>query len=366
MIEKAVNFIKSCSEKTAIIYDIDGDSIGSAVIIAKTIERLFDYIPQAFIISHELLASEKGIFKKINDKKIKNVVIVDISIDEEPEPILKIAKTSNVMIIDHHQIHNDLNKFDNIIQVNPFFLNTKIEPFRYCTSKLTYDICSRATDIKDLAWLAGLGIINDYCGEQWKDFLEEIYEKYPSLKEGKEPYSFNSNFGLIDHMITSGYYHSGMKGGKIAYEACLEAESPLDLLKARTSKARLLKEFHEEVQEDIDKIVEEWKKCAEIYQDKKLVFLELKSRFAIKSPVSTILGIKNPTYTFVIFMIKGDFINISIRREDGKVDCGKLATIATKNLKNASGGGHAPAAGAQIMTSDLKKFKENVINYLSK
>jgi oligoribonuclease NrnB/cAMP/cGMP phosphodiesterase (DHH superfamily) len=364
MIDKAVNFIKNCNEKTAIIYDIDGDSIGSAIIVAKTIERLFDYIPTAFIINHELFTVDKGIYKEVIDKKVKNVIIVDVAIDETPEYVLKIDKKVKILILDHHQVHRDLNKFSNIIHVNPYFWNSKVEPVKYCTSKLTYDICSRITDIEDLVWLAGLGIINDYCGEQWKDFLDKLYEKYPILKKGKEPYSFESNFGLIDHIVTSGYYHSGLRGGKIAYEACLEASSPLDLLEARTSKAKTLMEFYCEVQEEINKVMSNWRKYAEIHEDKKLVFLELKTRFAIKSPISTMLGIRNPNYTFIIFREKGNFIQISLRREDGKVDCGKLAEFATKNLENANGGGHAPAAGANIMANDLEKFKENVLKYL--
>jgi len=365
MIEKATNFIKNCKEKTALVYDIDGDSIGSAVIVAKTIERLFDYAPKAYTINHNLFAVDKGVYKKIKEKKIKNLIIVDIAVDENPSYILEIAKKIKILIIDHHQIHKNLNKFDNILHVNPFFWNSKIEPFKYCTSKLTYDICSKITNIEDLAWLAGLGIINDYCGEQWKDFLDKIYEKYPVLKQGKEPYSFDSNFGLIDHIVTAGYYHSGIKGSKIAYEACLEASSPLDLLEAKTSKAKILKAFHEEVQEEIDGIINNWKKIAEFYKDKELVFLELKTRFSIKSPISTILSIKNPNYTFIIFRKKGDFIHISLRRNDGKIDCGKLAKIATKNLENAGGGGHEPAAGACIMTKDLEKFKENVLKYIN-
>jgi len=125
----------------------------------------------------------------------------------------------------------------------------------------------------------------------------------------------------------------------------------------------LLKMFYDEVQEEINNVVDNWRNYAEIYENKKLVFLELKTKFAVKSPVSTILGIRNPHYTFIIMRRKGNFINISFRREDGKVDCGKLAMFATKNLENAGGGGHAPAAGASIMTKDLEKFKEKVLKY---
>jgi nanoRNase/pAp phosphatase (c-di-AMP/oligoRNAs hydrolase) len=123
--------------------------------------------------------------------------------------------------------------------------------------------------------------------------------------------------------------------------------------------------FHEEVQVEINEVVENWKEMAEIHEDKQLVFLELKTRFAIKSPVSTILSIKNPNYTFIIFRGKGEHINVSLRRQDGKVDCGKLAGLATKGLENAGGGGHAPAAGASIMKKDMEKFKENVLKYLN-
>lgn len=364
MIDKAAEFIKNCSENTAIIYDIDGDSIGSAVLIAKTIERLFGYVPSAFIINHELFTVDKGIYKEIVDKKIKNIIIVDVAIDETPEYILKIDKKVKILVIDHHQIHRDLNEFSNIVYVNPYLWKSKIEPVKYCTSKITYDICSKIIDVEDLAWLSGLGIINDYCGEQWKDFLDKIYEKYPILKKGKEPYSFESNFGLIDHIVTAGYYHSGLKGGKLAYEACLEASSPLDILEARNPKAKTLMEFYVEVREEIDKVISSWKKYAEFHEDKKLIFLELKTKYAIKSPISTMLGIRNPNYTFVIFREKGVYIQISLRREDGKVDCGKLAEFATKNLENANGGGHAPAAGAFIMAKDLERFKENVIKYM--
>ena len=363
-LERAADFIRGCDEKTALIYDIDGDSIGSAVIIAKTIERLFHYVPAAFPINHDLFAIDKGIYKEIRDNGIKNIIIVDVAIDETPEYVLKLAESVRVLVIDHHQIHKNLNKVKNILYVNPHFWKSKVEPVKYCTSKITYDICAKTARIEDLAWLAGMGIINDYCGETWKDFLDMIYERYPILKQGKEPYSFDSNLGLINHMITSGYYHSGMRGGKIAYEACIEVSSPLELLEAKTSKSKVLKKYYEDVQDDINETVNNWRDNAEIHEDKKLIFLKLTTSFSIQSPVATILGIKAPNYTWVIFRRKGESIHVSLRRNDGKIDCGKLAEEATKGLENANGGGHKPASGAHIMAVDLKKFKENILKYL--
>ena len=41
MFKQAIEFVKNCKGKTIIIYDTDGDGIGAAVILAKTIKRLF-------------------------------------------------------------------------------------------------------------------------------------------------------------------------------------------------------------------------------------------------------------------------------------------------------------------------------------
>ena len=39
-----------------------------------------------------------------------------------------------------------------------------------------------------------------------------------------------------------------------------------------------------------------------------------------------------------------------------------LLKNATKDLANASGGGHINAAGGSFMKQDLEKFKKNILN----
>lgn len=362
MLDDAAKFIVNCREKTAIVYDVDGDSIGAAALVSKTIERLFGYVPKAYLINHDLFAVDRGIYKKVMDDRVKNVIMVDFAVDESPEYVEKIAEKAKILVVDHHQIHKDMNG-GNILYVNPHFWKSEVEPVKYCVSKLTYDICAKIVDIKDLSWLAGLGIINDYCGSAWKPFLDEIYALYPVLKKGAEPYSFDSNLGLINHMITSGYFHSGLSGAKVAYEACLEVSSPIEILEARTSKAKLLKKLYTEVQEEINSVVNNWRDYADVHEN--VAFITLKTKFSVSSPISTILGIRNPNLIMIIMRRKGEFMHASIRRNDGKVDCGRLAGEATKGLENANGGGHIPAAGCHFLAKDLEKFKENVLNYLS-
>ena len=238
-----------------------------------------------------------------------------------------------------------------------------ISPYHdYKGLNTVFDICKKATDIEDLDWVAGMGIIGDYAGASWKGFLDRIYKKYPYLK-GRNLYSFENKIGYINHLITSGYY-SKRRGAKLGFDACLAAESPLDIIRLNSAAAKKLKKLYNEIEKDINHTMKVWKKEAEIIESKKLIILKLKTKFPTQSPISTKISIKKPNYTVIVAMKSNNKIHISFRRQDGKVNCGKLASNATKNLKNANGGGHAPAAGGKIMARDWEKFKMNIIKLL--
>jgi oligoribonuclease NrnB/cAMP/cGMP phosphodiesterase (DHH superfamily) len=363
MFKQAIDFIKNCKGKTVIIYDTDGDGIGAAAILAKTLKRLFKKYPKAIPGHHDLCYITKNNYDEISKQKADRIIIVDIAVDQKPEYILKLAKKHKILIIDHHQAHENMNKLKNIIHVNPYFWKSRISPYKYASSKIVFDICSEIINIEDLDWLAGLGIINDFVGKTWKDFLDKIYKKYPYLK-GKNLYSFDNKLGYINNLITAGYYYSKIRGGKIGYETCLKAKSPLNIIKLKTNSARKLKKMYDEIEREIQDTMKNWRKNAEIIENKKLIILELNTKFSIQSPVSTKISIQVPNYTVIVIKKEANKTYISFRRQDGKVDCGELATITTKNLENASGGGHIPAAGGNIMTKDWNKFKENVIHFL--
>jgi len=363
MFKQAVEFIKSCKGKTVIIYDTDGDGIGAAAILAKTLKRLFGKLPKAIPGNHDLFYITKNNYNQISKQKAERIITVDIAVDEKPEYIFKLAKKHKILIIDHHQIHKNLNSFKNIIHINPSLWKSRIPSFRYASSKIVFDICKKITNIEDLDWLAGLGIINDYAGASWKDFLNDLYKKYPYLK-GKEPYSFDNKLGYINHLITAGCYYSKIKGGKIGYDTCLKAESPLDIIKLKITSSKKLKKIYNKVENEIKDTIKNWRKKTEIIENKKLVILELNTKFSIQSIISTKISIEVPNYTVIVARKDGKKTYISFRRQDRKVNCGELADITTKNLRNASGGGHIPAAGGNIMTKDWDKFKENVIRFL--
>jgi single-stranded DNA-specific DHH superfamily exonuclease len=355
MLKKAAEFLKEIdNKKTLIIFDTDGDGIGSAAILAKTMKRIFKRMPEAMPANHGLSFIDSSMVKKIKSKKFDAIITVDAAVDEKPEYVLELAKKSRILIIDHHQIHRNLNN-SKILHVNPNLWKTKFVSYKYCTSKIVYDICSKLTNIEDLDWLAGIGIVNDKSEDTWKGFLKGVYKKYkissPKLR-------------LTNDIITSGYCYSGRKGVMTGYRACLETSSPVDILRAKTNNTRRLKKFYDIIEGEIVSEMKNWKRNAEIIEDKKLIILKLNTKFSISSPISTKISFEKPHYTVLVIRKNGKVFYMSLRRQDKEVDCGRIAEKVIKNLKDASGGGHIPAAGIHIMSKDWKIFRKRVLELL--
>lgn len=350
MIEKAAEFIRGIDGKVAIIYDNDGDGIGAASIISKAFKNIFGKYPKAEAKTNDPFFINQNTFQAIKDFGF--IITVDISFDEKPSYILKLAKKSKILIIDHHQIHENLNKYKNIAHVNPELWKTKFPSYGYCVSKIAYDALSEITNTENLDWLAGMGIVNDKCEIFWKTFLDDIYRKYKITSK---------ELRLVNDIVNSGYYHSGLKGVQTAYKACLEASSPSDITKARTPSSEKLKRFYNSIEREIATVIKNWKKNAEIIENKKLIILKLHTKSSINSPISTKISEEKPHYTVVVMREKDGMIFTSLRHQDKKVNCGELAGNATKNLENAKGGGHVPAAGASIMSKDWKVFKKRLV-----
>jgi single-stranded DNA-specific DHH superfamily exonuclease len=356
VIEKAAKFLNENKDKRMlVIFDTDGDGIGAAAIIAKTMKKISNKAPEILPRNHGLSFISKDMFQKIKDKKIDVIITVDVAADEKPEYVLKLSKNFKILIIDHHQVRNNLNKYKNILHVNPEFWKSKVPSFRYCTSKIVYDICSKITDVNNLDWLAGIGIVNDKSEDYWKDFLKKVYRKYRI--------NF-SKLKITNNIITSGYEYSGNYGSKISFKACVDSYSPDDILKGRNPSSKKLMRFYNAIEKEISIVMKNWRKYAEILEDKKLIILKLDTRFSLNSTISTIISFQKPNYTVVVVRKKGEFTSISLRRQDKKIDCGKIAVALTKKFKDSVGGGHAPAAGIHIRSKDWKIFRIRLINSL--
>ncbi len=353
MMEKAVEFLNENKDKrTLIIFDTDGDGIGAAAILSKTLRKISNMIPDVIPRNRGLSFISEDMLQEIKKKKMGVIITLDIAADEKPENILLVSKSFRIMIVDHHQVRRNLNG-KGIVHVNPVFWETNIPSFRYCTSKIIYDICKEITDLDNLDCLAGIGIVNDKCEDYWKDFLKDVCKKYGiSLNELR----------LVNNIISSGYQYSGNSGSMLSFKACLESSSPKDVLNGRSPNSRKLRKFYETIESDIKTITKSWRKDAEILEEKKLIILELDTRFSLNSTISTMISFKKPNYTVAVARKNDGVTSVSLRRQDGKVNCGKIAIKLTKGLKDSLGGGHIPAAGVHIRSKDWKVFRSRLVN----
>jgi single-stranded DNA-specific DHH superfamily exonuclease len=56
-----------------------------------------------------------------------------------------------------------------------------------------------------------------------------------------------------------------------------------------------------------------------------------------------------------------NLVRFSARSSNGKIDMGELMKKGIEGLEDANGGGHIPAAAAQVRSEDAEIFKKRVL-----
>ena len=353
LLKKAAQFLKQAGPaSTAIVYHkACGDGIAAAAIVARTIKKYSGTHPKK-IIAYAYNEDFKKLSKELS--KFKFAIFVDLAIDRNKDELIALSKSTKVLIVDHHELTNNLNE-SSILHVHPKFFYAG-NSSRYVGAKLAYDICAEVADIREMCWLAGIGLVHDIGSEDFKEFMNQIYRKFPELRDGKNIYGFESRLGQIVSVITAASY--GPKAETAAVKLCIEANDPMAILESKYAEARLLMHLKEEINKEIKHYVNNWKKEATHDTKLNLAVYEIKSKHNITGPVSTILSLKNPEVIFVMYKKINNLVKISVRSQTKRINCDTLTKRLAMNLTNGIGGGHVPAAGGSFAAKDLKKFLE--------
>ncbi|MEM2874073.1 MAG: DHHA1 domain-containing protein [Candidatus Nanoarchaeia archaeon] len=348
MLNKAALFIKESSPKeTIVVYHGGcGDGIAAAAILLKVFLKLFHEAPRA------KFASPSVITKLALHQK--NIIFVDLAVDQERKYLLELKKKSKILIIDHHQLTNNMNK-EGILHIHPD-LFSKIPSVRYPGAKLVFDICSRIAKIDDLDWIAAVGMVHDISAEYWKTFIDKVFAKYPEL--GKKTYTYEDKIGQLASIITAG--QELKNGNELALKVLLEAERPSDILETRIPEAEDLLEADKARMEELNYFVDNWEKLASYDRKLKLVIYDVDLKHKISSALSTTLAKKYPDLLFIIMNQESpSVLKINFRQSLEKIDCSWLAKVSTEFF-GGSGGGHKPAAGGRIHPKYKEQFKTKV------
>jgi len=149
-------FVKHLSQKDkiALVHDLDPDGISSGVITAHAVQFLRGKKIDLRIHQKpgEIALTEKTI-KLLLQKKITKLITTDKAVEQDLLLLKKAAQICDILIIDHHKIYST-ELPSNVLLMKPQILLSPLDPSRYCTAKLAYDLWSRHVNLSPIAWKA--------------------------------------------------------------------------------------------------------------------------------------------------------------------------------------------------------------------
>ncbi len=316
-------------EKVALISHTDLDGLVSAKIVDKVVDA--DIVE--FVDYEEL---NDKLIEKLKKKKARYIIFTDLLI-KDANFIKEIEKFADILIIDHHPFQIDFNSSKTA------FLNCNGIK-NYCASYLCYYLFYKIENLEKFDWLAACASVADFCFIDNADWMQNVYNKYgdeyfvENGKIRKEGKIWDLMWKLTLILI---YYEKNLK-------------KVFDAINERFGEVGGLDKKAVEVQKDIDQAVELFEKKKQ--EIKEGYFLEIESKFRIKSIVSNIISVKYWDKTIILGKIEGDRYYLSARRQDWKRNIGELLEKLTSGLEGANAGGHIAAAGASFLLKDREKF----------
>ena len=247
-LEEFISFVRSfeASDRIAILHDSDADGISAAVICARAIERLRGSPPDLVITQKKRMVSiEKDTVKKLRQNQVNKFITLDLAVDQDPREFRPIEKFAEILVIDHHKVYNDLSSKRTVF-IKASELSKKVEPSKYATSKLVFDLFSRVPDLHDLDWVACVGMVGDFSVNAWKSFVRHVLKtKKLSMSQIKGCTELVNAVEIIDVKDISSLF-------KLFYSA----SHPKTLLESRFSRYRA------KVEEERSRLLQEFDKKA--------------------------------------------------------------------------------------------------------
>ncbi|MBR9682266.1 MAG: DHH family phosphoesterase [Candidatus Aenigmarchaeota archaeon] len=315
--DKAVDFLRKIDGNVGIFFHDDTDGACSAALINSLLKQ------RGVRTTLATGPIDKESFKSFKWIKVDYIVFTDLAIDQYPD-WLEMFDKEKIIIIDHHPIHNDLNKMGYL------YVNSRLtEPDKYISaSQICLDICKKA-GLEGKEWIGKVGAVGDRALEGTPE-EEKVAEIISANKSIRGP---DSLIKIAKFMTTANSMDD------IMYTT--EYQKPLELMEGELE--RQITNFERNEIEDIN-------------------FFEFRGNYSILSVLSSSLFDKYPNKTIIVYRINEGYIKISGRSPNH--DLGTIFAKATEGIGN--GGGHPKAAGAKIKEKDFEKFKKRVMELIRK
>lgn len=343
-------------DKIAILHHTDPDGITSAVIMNKAVEKISKKnIDLRINQKPEEISINEETFKRLKDANITKLIITDLCVDQSSKKIVsKIEKFADILIIDHHKLYNDINS-EKTVFIKPELVFSMKDHSIYSASKLAYDLSKEIIDVKELDWIAAMGMIGDNVLNRWRTFKQKVFKRY-NIKDNKEIYK--TSIGKVTETIFLTEAYDFKKVGE-CFQRIHKAKSYKKVLDTK------LKGYRRKVENEIKYWKRNVLRYAEFYPDHEIIFDYIKPRYSIRSAISSEISSRYPNSTIIIAQdMKNDFIQLSVRRQDQRIAVNELLERVLRKFSSANGGGHINSAGGRIRKEDLYRFRNNVLGMM--
>lgn len=332
-----MKFLKD-NDDFSIFYHLDCDGITSAALLTEAINRLGKRVYAYRPTNYEDFKPHLD----LSDFS-KNIIICDVAGTVVGRNI-SLFSGKNLCVLDHHELAEP----ECDVYVNPKMWGDDV--YTPC-ALLTYRLLKGL--VKDLDWVSLIGTLSDAGGKENKDFVFDVCKKY-GVEPGSHEFLLDNIFGRAGELINNMVIEYERHGADEALGILLLSKSLKELMDNER-----LRSTTEKIDKNIKSLIVEFATKSE-KRDNLIYFFEMdpeKRRYA--STLSTVLSMHGYGDRVIVIMtkVKNSVEKISIRASNVGIDLPDILKHVFKHMKG-SGGGHKPAAGAQIEPNDKEKFKK--------
>jgi single-stranded DNA-specific DHH superfamily exonuclease len=360
-LERLREFLGAARDRKGfLLYHGDADGICSAALFLRFF-RGFEYSPRKGPIMGE------DFVRLIMNKKPGLLVFLDLPVDQEWRRLrgfLRGIPGLRIAIIDHHIAERDMSS-GRVLHINPRFLKKDVyvpaacilyrilEGFgRHYPALLNADKPG-GNGVRPLIWMAAMGVIGDYGWRGCPGLMEECREEYPYLLRGGP---LRSRLGEGADIIAAAATLKGLSGVSECLKALVASQGFEDF-----ESAGKLQEWKSEIDDELQFILDDFKKKRHLFGKENLVVYEVKSGLNLTSMVATKIGEMFPGRIVAIRKSSGGNWKVSLRGQNTGLNLGDIAKSCVKGI--GSGGGHEKAAAALVSDwgAFLKRLRRELV-----
>lgn len=335
-----------------VVHHWDMDGSAAASIVSRVLEEVRGRGADRVVLPQGRKHRIDGrVEQLIESADVTHLVVLDMGLSAERAATFA-GMGVDILNVDHHT-------FDEA-PGDAVFVNPRLnDPEAYVpAAKLCHDIAQEFG--LDLAWIAGLGVIQDFAVAGHESLFEPLQEKYPQYfprEIEQHALAKECRYGTYSSILNIKPYKDADRCAEHAHQA-LTAADDLTELEMQDGFARLQEE-QQAMEREIERILANFDEEKQVFEEERLIFFVFDSDYHINSSIATQISLEREDWIHVIVNQHRGTANVSARCQSGRIDLGAVLKTALPDDEGEAGG-HRKAAGASFPADRIDAFQENL------